>query len=321
MKRIFVVLIILFFVSGCSIGSNKDNSEYVLNSNDIRDELALKVNIDYINVRSESNIDSNKVGVVKKDSVFKILDYSSDDKYTWFHINSDNIDGYIASEIEEPYVSILNGEIDIEKPKLTLTTDIIEIKKHDEINLESIKKYISYSDNTDEKPSIELIPNYDIKQGNNSYQMEIKVSDKSGNSVSKIVIIKIIGEKLMSDKKWLSYNEIIKLQNKTQSICSRYGFKANIDRGCAVVGNSYIITIRSTYIRIMTTPQESYCDYDLDLKVTVCEDSKGNDVNHDIMSESFKNIEKVWIEKIDKFLRDVKNTTGYDYKELEWNVN
>lgn len=154
-------------------------------------KLQVKVNIQKINIRESTNSKSKKLGIVQKDSIFTVLDYKADNKYIWIHIKTNNnIDGYIATEIKNPYVLFLNGEIDIESPTLKLLVTTLTIKNIDDLSIDLIKEKIEATDNSG-NVEIDYSIDYDNPVATNRYRMTITATDSSNNSTSKAMVLEI----------------------------------------------------------------------------------------------------------------------------------
>ena len=214
-----VMIVFLILIAGCS--SNKNEELVGISNEESKNELQVRVIIDQINIRKDSNTNSEKYGIVKKDSIFNVLDYKKDEKYIWIHIKTKNkIDGYIASEIGNPYVEFLNGEIDVESPKLLLLKDSISVKYREDITDDLIKSIIKVEDDSDVTTNYNI--DYDKRVGNFKYRLTITATDSNNNSVSKNAIIEISNEKQLSDKRWITYDEVIIERKKYESICRKY---------------------------------------------------------------------------------------------------
>ena len=179
MKKFLVLLLLVLLLCSCGKKKEEDSEYKVGTSNKIKDELAFKVKIEKINIREEPNTQSEILGVVDEGSKFIILDYTSDETFIWFHIKTKNkIEGYVASGRENPYVEILNGEVDIDPPVLRLLETNIKVKTHKEVTVDNFKdKYIEVSDNLGDV-EVELKPDYNTSAGSHRYVIDIEATDK-----------------------------------------------------------------------------------------------------------------------------------------------
>lgn len=312
-RKLFLVLILLVILVGCSNEKKLTLGE----SNTDKSDLSVKVIIDQINIRSKASIDSEIIGYVKMDSFFNVLDYVVDDYYVWLHIKTNNnIDGYIATEKEDPYVEYVSGMIDIEKPKLTLLNDRFKLKNRSDLNDEYVKENIEYSDNSGES-FLSYSIDYDDKtfEASNQYVMQIKVTDAAGNYTEKQVIVQFTNEVRISNGEWKTYDEVLSLRNILNSICSKYGEAT--DKIC------YLDVGRIDYDSelIVFYPNESeaklWCSYDLtEYNAKVCHDEV-NYIDYDVAKEKIKKNEEAAI-KITKKIKEEFNKQGYEFKDILW---
>ena len=319
-NKVYLVIILIFsiFISGCSIDSSnkirKDQDGFIIGTSnkENNNKMQVKVIIGKINIRKEAGVNSDKVGIVEKGTILDVIEYKMDEKYIWFKIKTDNnIEGYIASEKESPYVEI-NKEIDYTPPEINIKENKVTVNDRNAIE-QAVANNVEYKDENDKEPKLEYNVNYDKKIGDFEYLVEVKVTDSSNNSSKGKFNIEITGEKQMKDGNWLSYQEIISKQNQAKSLCYKYGLEpfTNGLRGCF---NSVVFVESSPYI--VLSPER--CFYNTNFEPTDCSDLNGNKVNHDLMSANFKAIENKWSEKIKNYYRDVINDTGYELSELYW---
>ncbi len=160
MKKVVVILFILL-ISGCAEEEVTINSKQTNEKNNSLYQL--EVTIDKINIRSESTIDSKKIGTVTKGEIYTIQDFTFDDYYLWYKIKtSDGIVGYISSKLKSMWVKILTPDTK-EKEKID-----IKLKGEDTIFVKKNTKYIE--------------PGYDI----NINKHKVKVSGEVDTSSSGI---------------------------------------------------------------------------------------------------------------------------------------
>lgn len=121
MEKKKVILVIILFVIACVLGgllirkkSNSNDNKEVIQSNVRDDKLEqLEITNDEINIRSDADTKSEKIGKVLKGEIYTILEIKEDNYYTWYKIktNSD-VEGFIAGkyktedEVQE-YVKLL----------------------------------------------------------------------------------------------------------------------------------------------------------------------------------------------------------------------
>ncbi len=325
--KLFLAIFLLLFFVGCSKKSkiiesnknNKDNDGAIIGTSnkENNDKLQVKVIIDKINIRQEATVNSNKIGVVEKNSLFDVLDYVKDKKYIWFKIKTDNdLNGYIASEIDSPYVET-NKEIDFIPPSISIKEQIISVDYRNNAD-SAVRNNVSYSDNIDSNPLLEYEINYK-KQNDFIYDVSIKVTDSSKNVSNEKFKIKITSEKQISEDVWISYNDLINKQKKAKSLCSKYGLNPWKDAiGCISSSNSIMVANYSGTTRIGLGSPFTYCNYDRNLKPEFCEDGTGNTISHDLISNELKSLENKWLPIFKNYMENVKNETGFDLYDLQW---
>ncbi len=325
MKKVLSILLVIIILTGCSIKNpieKKDKDGFPIGTSNKEDntKFQVKVIIEKINVRVEPKVSSNKRAIVEKDSIFDVLDYSTDNKYIWFKIKTNNnISGYIASEIKNPYVE-MNRELDVVPPELTITNKQLDVETRSKAE-EAILKNINVKDDNDGNPKVEY--NIDYKGNNNFiFDVQVVVTDSSNNSSKDSFRIRFTGEKHISEDRWLTYKELVNKQKQAKNLCSKYGLSAWKDAiGCILNSDVYDIMIANYTgtTRIGYYDPFTYCNYDKDFKPSLCSDGKGNDgISHDLMPSKFKTLESKWLPKFKNYLDDVKKTTGFDLYELAW---
>lgn len=177
-----------------------------------KDDANWKVEItnNYINVRSKPSSRETKIGEVKKKEKYNILEiYLEDNNYVWYKINFKGKDGWIASSRDNPYVKEINNpniedtdsvdyKIDYKKPELRFydnvynTYDINSIN-YDHLDIKDDSPYmISHTIYYEEHPIDTEIPQYWIRY---------TVTDKFGNSISKVQKIEFTVEPSQSEVK------------------------------------------------------------------------------------------------------------------------
>lgn len=318
-----VMIAFLILLAGCS--SNKNEELVGISNEKSKNELQVRVIIDQINIRKDPSINSEKYGIVKKDSIFNVLDYKKDEKYIWIHIKTKNkIDGYIASDISNPYVEFLNGKIDVEPPKLLLLKDSISVKYRKDITDDLVKSIIKVEDNSDISTNYSI--DYDERVGDFKYRLTITATDSNNNSVSKIAIIEIANEKQLSDKRWITYDEVIIERKKYESICRKYnGTILNDYADCSGKYNgaswrrqsdgSLVIEMRGTEIY----RSGIWCIYNAVNDTNNPDCYNGNDsVSYTMVEDKIKNDEKNIFKVVSQYEKECVDATGYTYTDLIW---
>ena len=319
------VLFLLFLailtlnITGCGKEETKKNTEtYKIGRSNKKDDtkLQIKVIIDKINIREEPSASSEKLGEVEKGSIFTVLEYKEDERFIWFKIETENhISGYIASDKESPYVES-NREIDIKGPTITIKSNTITVSTRQDIE-KAVRENVSLKDEIDPNPKLDYSVDYNDRMGDFQYRVTATATDSSNNSSSIKFIVKITSEKQVKDGKWITYKEMVAKQKQANSLCKKYGLvTSNGAVGCR--NNSYTIHITSGGSSIQMESTEAFCSYGNELKPAGCYDGKGNSVDHDLMPDKWKKLENIWLPKFEKYLEDVKNTTGYELSELKW---
>jgi len=230
MKKVllsFVSLVLLLTLVGCG-KINKDNykedsfgGKIIGVSNPISEsKLQIKITNDYINIRKEKSVNSDIIGVVKKNSIFDVIDYEQVGKYFWVHIKTNNnLDGYVASYENNIYYNFINGDIDFIAPKLEINVESINVDSYSKITDEYINSIITYSDDKDQNPKL----TYNVLNQGNYYYLNIEVIDSGNNSTQKRISLNVSKEKLASNGKWIEYSELRDLRKKFLNITRKYG--------------------------------------------------------------------------------------------------
>lgn len=316
-KGIIFLLLILMCTTGCSFANrDKDGSLIGISNESSTDLFQVKVIIDSINIREHPRADSNKLGVVVKDSIYTVLDVISDDNYYWFHIKTNNnIEGYIASNMNDPYVEYINRDyVDITKPIITIDKDNIDVSVRSDINDDFVHSHVQYSDDYDKNPKFEYEINFD--DGYGPYYLNVKVTDESGNSNEAKILITVVDERKMKDNKWLTYNEFIALQNKATTICQKY--TGNYQSTYNECEKEYAFVLYPNEVRVYGPNYDScYCLYDLNFNAIECSDN-GNNVSYNLIKSKIQPYENKYFPTIKKILDETKLATGYEYSELSW---
>ncbi|MGN1372011.1 MAG: SH3 domain-containing protein [Candidatus Coprovivens sp.] len=230
----FKNLLILFYVLMLIVGCCDKSTQNVEMSNEFdKSKFQVKVVIDNINIRKAPTLSSDLIGQVAKNDIYDVIDYIADDEYVWFHIRTNNnIDGYIGSEIENPYVEFLNvpDGLDFVAPSLKILNKEIKLKKREDLNLEKVLENIEYSDESPVTISYDI--DYSNIVANNSYKLNIVATDISGNKNCSTIIVEFTDERQVSAGKWLAYEELESLRNKYKKICNEIGGKVVSSYSC-----------------------------------------------------------------------------------------
>ncbi|MGE5455594.1 MAG: immunoglobulin-like domain-containing protein [Ignavibacteriales bacterium] len=230
MKKV-IILVILILISGCSkketININEDQTNDINNS-----VYQFEVITDSINIREDATIDSKKIGVINKGEVYTIKDFSFDDNYLWYKIETKNgIQGYIASIYSPMWVKILVPDT-IEEKDIALT-----LKGDEELLVKKDTKFTDpgYEINVS-NTKVNVVGDVDITTPG-IYNLTYEVSDYYGNkkSLTREVIVYITTNmkqriddleiKLISNKDVLNNQHLINvnLANKGNKLISGAG--------------------------------------------------------------------------------------------------
>lgn len=274
MKKIMLILCI-FLLTACVKETKTYDGKLIGTSNSISEtKLQIKINNAYINIRKDRSVSSDIVGVVMKDSVFDVIDYVKDGKYFWVHIRSDNeLEGYVASYEDNIYYEFINGDIDFINPKLEISVDSIDVTSFSEITDDYINSICIYSDDKDDNPKI----TYKVKIQGLTYYLDIEVVDNSNNKVNKSVKLNVKNEKLASNGKWVTNNEVRDLRKKFLNIIRKYG---ETEEFTYVTSNYWKIQFGSDSTIAVFSDLGWYngCYYEAigkEIKVSACNDSAG----------------------------------------------
>lgn len=160
-------------------------------SNDIDEsKLQIKITVKRINVREKPSTDSKDIGDVYYDEIYTVLDSVTTDEYYWYKIKTNNdIEGYIASDVNAEYVKVVSGYIDRTPPVLKLNKgkyvfangivsydDVQCIDEYSECVLRYEKNdsnYITfYGTDIDGNETSKRVEYYDVYDMNNNYKDE-----------------------------------------------------------------------------------------------------------------------------------------------------
>lgn len=341
MKRILKILVIAILLVNV-IGCNKKESNVIKNekekiSNEYNEQVfQIKVINDYINIRKSNSVNSDDLGQVHKDDIFTVIDYKADDKYIWFHIKTNNnIDGYIASEKDNPYVEYLNlkNDLDVEPPTLELKKDTLTIKNRSDLTIDKIKEIINYSD---DKSPVEITYNVDYKEtttDNFTYNLYITATDSNNNQTSKQALVKFVNEKQVSDGKWLTYEKAIELQDKFRNICKSIGGKVISNYSCQLSHSDHSYWQVYEYGMYIIGTDDNFsgfhgvdCEYrtfSLDAEPTNCYKATPNHesitpVDYLLIEDEMKKIDSKYKKEIQEKLIDKFLETGYTLEDIYW---
>ena len=275
-----------------------------------------------INIRKESTIDSEDLGDVYQDEIYDVLDYKDNGDYYWYKIMTNTgIEGFIASDKNDPYVKLISGIIDLEAPVILFDKDYL-IFENDNINIDNVQcedNYsecsLTYEDNgvsldvtaTDERgntstKSISYYKVYDSSSKflernsivNASYKM-----NKSG-SEREFDVVYTLNKTITSNNKSISYNPVIILFNENLEVLDSMVIKINtrdVDNTCI---NDYRMDLK-----------EEYLDSDITSNSKLC-------VNYNIKDNLNIKYFRIGIEGVENYDNDKNYLANYYSKIYKW---
>jgi uncharacterized protein YgiM (DUF1202 family) len=105
----------------------------------------IKIVVKALNIRKEPTVESEDIGTVYEGELFTVLEHIDKDDYYWYKIKTkQGKTGYIASDINNEYVKVINGQIDREAPVITSKKEVL-IFKNGEENYEDIECTDNYT--------------------------------------------------------------------------------------------------------------------------------------------------------------------------------
>lgn len=322
-KKSLIIILIIVVLCICTVvaifsfkDSNKENvgnGKTIGISNESSDKLQIKILNEYINIRKEPSVNSEILGIVKEGSLFDVIDYKVGERYFWVHIKTNNnIEGYVATFLDDKYYEFVNGDIDYIAPTLNIAVDKISVDSYSEITEEYIKSIITYSDDKDNNPSF----SYETVDENPNYYMHFKVTDKAGNITEKKLRLAVKNERLASNGKWITYEKVRELRNKFISIAKKYG---NADTYSTITNSYWRIDFGNiTSMMVFTDMSWVYgCYYSIngdEIKATSCNDQAG-EISYEAMKKRIASQEK---SAKNAYLKIKENfeKTGYKIKDL-----
>ena len=309
MKKSIVFIICLLLLTACGQSKTKDGKIIATSNDSSNTKLQIKIVSDYINIRKEKSVESDIIGIVKKGSVFDVVDHEQVGKYHWVHIITNNkLDGYVASFEDNIYYEFVNGDIDFIEPKLEVNVGKITVDSYSEITDEYVKSIVTYSDDKDENPVL----TYDVSQAGYGYYLNIKVTDAGGNETEQRIDLKVNNERLASNGQWLTQDQIRDLRKKFLNIIRKYGTADEY----SCLTNTYWkmdfynkVTI-SVFDDVAWLYGCTFVGQDKEIKVGNCNDSAGT-VSYE---EMHKRISKQEQSAKDVYLKIVEDIEQIGYK-------
>lgn len=108
-KNVLITIVFLIIESICIavILFKNDNDIYKETIIQANSDFQIKIINNYINIRSDSNIESKVIGSVNKGDIYNVLDITGRENHIWYKIDYKGKIGYIASPRTEPYIKEL----------------------------------------------------------------------------------------------------------------------------------------------------------------------------------------------------------------------
>ena len=186
--KIFILIFIILLIGGAGLFTYNKISEHNRIKN-IKKGWYVEIKSDFINLRSDCNASSKKIGEVKKGEIYKVLDVNLETPgYFFFEIqvNKKTI-GWIASSITEikgkPYAKYYNNTIDIKTPTLKYFEEEYNVYSIDKINYNHLTVE---DDSEDYTITHEVYHELDPVNDKDQYWIKYTVTDKTGKHSSKV---------------------------------------------------------------------------------------------------------------------------------------
>lgn len=109
-KKSVLVTIVFLIIESISIAIilfKNDNDIYKETIIQANSDFQIKIINNYINIRSDSNVESKVIGSVNKGDIYNVLDITGKENHIWYKIDYKGKIGYIASPRTEPYIKEL----------------------------------------------------------------------------------------------------------------------------------------------------------------------------------------------------------------------
>ena len=328
-KYILGILMIsmLSFFTGCNETKTMQENKISYGNEYNENVFQIKVINDFINIREDASTNNPAIGKVYKDEIYTVLDYTFDTEYIWFHIKTaNNIEGYVASDIDSPYVELLNEkDFDYIPPTLNLKVDHFTVLTRNDITLEELNKYIEYSDDSG-NVNITWELNTSDYVNNHTFKLTITASDHVGNKTNKVISVEFANELFTSKGDWLTYDQVMAYQKEYESICESHGGQSiNNYADCNKKNNDGIQWRReSDGIRVIQyDPTKQFglegimCIYTQNDEVENCK-KNNNVVSYLLIEKEIKNAEEKSLKEIHDYEKECLEKTGYTFKDLNW---
>ncbi len=282
----------------------------------------VKVVNNRINIRKEASSSSEDLGDVYQNEIYDVLDYQEDDTYYWYKIKtSTDIEGYIASDKNDPYVKLISGVIDLEPPVITTDEDFL-VFDEGEVVLDDIHCTDNYSSCSlaFEDNYINLIVTARDERGNTStkninyykvYSASPKMEETSDNVNASYLIEKngterfidvtyTLNKKVLSSDKSISYEPIVIFYNGNFVEIDSMVIKRNLKELNSNCINDYNMNLK-----------EEYLNSDLDKSSKLC-------VNFTITDNLNIKYYRIGIQGVENYNNNSNYLANYYSKIYKW---
>lgn len=135
----------------------------------------IKIKVKALNIRSKATVESKDIGTVYLDEIFTVLEHIDADDYYWYKIKTkQGTTGYIASDRNNEYVSVISGLVDREKPTINVKNGFLIFKDGEESydDVECIDNYSKCELSYEKKEDSVIIKAIDAAK--NETSLEVK---------------------------------------------------------------------------------------------------------------------------------------------------
>ena len=186
--KLFILLFVLLVIGGAGYFTYSKISEQN-RIKKIKKGWYVEIKSDFINLRSDCNASSKKIGEVKKGEIYKVLDVNLETPgFFFYQIRVDKkTTGWIASTIEEksgkPYAKNFNNTIDFKTPTIKFFEDEYQVYSIDKIKYDHLEVD---DDSKDWTITSEVYHELDPVNDKDQYWIKYTVTDKTGKHSSKV---------------------------------------------------------------------------------------------------------------------------------------
>ncbi len=184
MKKWFMTIIIILIVGILGYFTISKLADKI-RMNNIKKGWHVQITNDYINIRSDHNAASAKLGEVKKDEIYKVIEiYLDNSTYFWYKIEINNkTTGWISSGKSNPFLKDINNPDDIKTPEIKIKESEYHVYSIDKINYKHLQVI---DDRNDYTITHKIYHEVDSANKTDQYWIKYIVTDKSGKSSAKL---------------------------------------------------------------------------------------------------------------------------------------